>query len=141
MADGGLTWQELLDLQDELARGCQLQEELVALVEAGERRRQGKRRIACQVLDGQMALAEAASRFRAWNELPPTVNWNGYRECFAGRNDDERHCHEVVRCAEILVAYEGVPSRLALGRLQDDLKQLLSSPRPLRLPTLDRETK
>jgi hypothetical protein len=132
--EGGLTWNDLREYQEALERGRWLDEEVQVRVEVCMWRIQHKYQIAREVLAGRVSLVEAAVQFRALNEQAPTIEWESYRSSHPGRNDAERHCHEVFRFAQQIVADEQTPSDSVLDRLRDELSTLLERPAPLRLP-------
>jgi hypothetical protein len=99
---------------DELCRGLQ-------------RRIAAKDRLAAQVIEGRLALLDAAARFRDLDRQPPPFKWDWFRD--KGRSDEERHCREVIR----FVRVQGQAGAAVAARLEAELRDLLDGG-DLRLP-------
>jgi hypothetical protein len=84
-----------------------------------------KDRLAGEVIEGRLSLAEAAARYRDLDEQSPEFRWREFRESHPGASDDERHCRAVIGFvrAELPGRPGGDPA--LVGRLETELLDLL----------------
>jgi hypothetical protein len=95
-----------------------------------------KRRLAGEVIAGQLSLLEAAARFRDLDERPPAACRRGLRAAFPGASDDECHCRAVLSYVREELWHRPGADPAAADRLEAELRALLERGDP-RLPGPD----
>jgi hypothetical protein len=94
----------------------------------------GKTRAVVALLEGRLALAEAAARFAAINRARTEPCWACLPLPDPGGSEEERLCREVITWAEgYLGMRDPCLGALARARLEDELEAMLRQA-PLRLP-------
>jgi hypothetical protein len=85
------------------------------------RRREIRRRIAREVISEQLTLLQAAEQFRDLNECTPGFCWDAFRSGYDGRNDDERHCLQVIQFVRQELQEGTEKERMTVRRLKGEL--------------------
>ncbi|MFL5242205.1 MAG: hypothetical protein ACJ8FY_08860 [Gemmataceae bacterium] len=83
---------------------------------------EGKKRVIDEVLAERLTLQEAAARFRTLNQLCPEYDWERFRIVFPGRDDDERHCRQVIYSLRQEIHNRPAAYKL-LARLESQLQE------------------
>ena len=89
------------------------------------RRVRDKERLAGEVIEGRLSLAEAAARYRDLDAQPPPPNWEEFRRVYPGASDDERHCRQVIANVRLELPFHPDADPALLGRLEAELDDLL----------------
>jgi hypothetical protein len=92
---------------------------------AAHRLGEARQRVARQVLAGKLSLLQAASRYQDLNESHDDFAWDQFRVDFAGSNDDERACRQVIQFAKIELEHDPRAVNLSVTKLERELKDLL----------------
>jgi hypothetical protein len=102
-------------------------------LEGIRRRSNEKVRLARELIDGRLTLAEAAARYRELDEQSPDFYWDVFRRTYVGASDEERHCREVIHYIRLEVGDNGRASTKLVSRLEAELHARYASD-PLPLP-------
>jgi hypothetical protein len=85
-----------------------------------------KSRLYAEVINHKLPLLQAATYFRAIDDLDPTFNEQLFKNSFAGRSMEERYCREVVAWANTSEELnQDAESREARRRMEQELTDLL----------------
>ena len=105
-------------LEEERSR----EEDLVSRDRAFMENIEGKKRVIDQVLAERLSLQEAAAQFHALNLLCPEYDWERFRKIFPGRDDEERHCRQVLCSLRLEIRSRPAAYEL-LARLESLLRE------------------
>jgi hypothetical protein len=84
---------------------------------------EGKQEVVRELLERRLTLKQAATRFQSLNAACPEFNWDGFRAAFQGRNDEERHCRQVLSFAQIQIGPESGPGKELIEELEIELEE------------------
>jgi hypothetical protein len=92
---------------------------------ASHRVSEARKRIAWQVLTGQLSLLQAAQRYQDLNESYDGFSWENFRMMFPGGTDDERVCRQVIQFVQIELSEDSQAGKLPATKLERELADLL----------------
>jgi hypothetical protein len=127
LAGLGLDSDSLFDLATANERARLQTNELVAKDRQVLANLEGKQEVVRELLDGRLTLREAAARFQKLNEACSVYDWERFRETFAGRTDEERHCRQVLVTVRPYSDLNASASRDLLARLETELEDSIAS--------------
>jgi hypothetical protein len=116
----GVNMDDFLALMTRLEEERSREEDLVSRDRAFMENIEGKKRVIDRVLAERLSLQEAAAQFHALNLLCPEYDWERFRKIFPGRDDEERHCRQVLYSVRLEVRSRPSAYEL-LARLESQL--------------------
>jgi hypothetical protein len=110
--------------------------EQTARSEALQLRVETRLKLTHEVVEGRMALREAAARMRALHQQWPLVNMDLLRQSYPGCSVDEMYCRIVIDSAGIELEGDERRGKAIRARLEAELEEFLRYPELARLPDL-----
>jgi hypothetical protein len=123
----GLDLWEWPNWQRELDAECERDGDLSRLWQTALRRERMKDQICLELIDGRLALRDAARHFAELPD-PPDRLWEDIRLSFAGAGDEERMCRHVIEWACDLLGRVPARQDALRRRLQEELRNSLKKP-------------
>jgi hypothetical protein len=111
--------------RDEASRSDGSRAELDLRLAACDRVSQVRKRLARQVIAGQMSLLQAAGRYLDLNESFDDFSWEGFRTRFRGATDLERACRQVIEFVWCELSDDPRAGESATEKLEAELDSLL----------------
>jgi hypothetical protein len=137
LPDWGPGWRAVTDARHSLDAQAQRSDELAQRQDVTRRRIEAKQKVIRQLVEGRLALLEAAAWFRYLNENPSDCQ-DGYRTAWPGHSDEEKLCRQVIGWVEVEVRERSSLSQAEemTRRLEAELDGHLARDGAVKLPAL-----
>jgi hypothetical protein len=108
--------------------------EQTTLLEAIRSRIEARRQLVRDVMEGRLALREAAAQARALHRRWPSLSLERVRECYPGCSDEEAYCRLIMDGVEVELGSKDARAEAILERVEAELEEMLRYQGLARLP-------